>query len=292
MKYILYYKYYFCRVLDKMGLLKYFSFFFKIKVGSKRMHIPVTGGHGYYNLYPFKEAWMETLVQKCMAEREGSIIDVGVNLGQTLLKIAALNSQADYYGFEPNPVCYTYCKELLKRNKLVSFKVLPVGLSDEAAVVKLYGDNDHASGATVVDNFRNDTKRYAVIHHVPVMRGDIVLNNEPISKINFVKIDVEGAELEVIEGLQETLLKHSPLIIMEILPVYSADSPNGKMRMERQDQLLQLMFNMQYSLFLILEEEVRLQRLNNIAVHGNMGTTNYLFIPEGEEIFFKSLIVK
>lgn len=255
------------------------------------MHVPVTNGHGYYNLFPFKEAWMETLVQKCLSEREGTVIDVGVNLGQTLLKIASLNSKVDYYGFEPNPVCYTYCKELIKRNALSSFKVLPVGLSDEAAVVKLFGDNDHASGATVVENFRVNTERYVIIHHVPLMRGDVVLKEESITKINFVKIDVEGAELEVIKGLQETLLKFKPVIIMEILPVYSIESPNGKMRKQRQDQLLRTIFDMEYALFLIKEDEVKLERWNEIPIHGNMGTTNYLLIPKGEEEQFHSMII-
>ncbi|CAN5806099.1 hypothetical protein BH10BAC2_BH10BAC2_19290 [soil metagenome] len=291
MKYILHYKYYFCRVLARLGLLKYFSFFFTVRIGSKRMHVPVTNGHGYYNLFPFKEAWMETLVQKCLSEREGTVIDVGVNLGQTLLKIASLNSKVDYYGFEPNPVCYTYCKELIKRNALSSFKVLPVGLSDEAAVVKLFGDNDHASGATVVENFRVNTERYVIIHHVPLMRGDVVLKEESITKINFVKIDVEGAELEVIKGLQETLLKFKPVIIMEILPVYSIESPNGKMRKQRQDQLLRTIFDMEYALFLIKEDEVKLERWNEIPIHGNMGTTNYLLIPKGEEEQFHSMII-
>jgi hypothetical protein len=39
-----------------------------------------------------------------------------------------------------------------------------------AAVVKLFGDNDHASGASVVEGFRDNTQKYkAYIHHVPVM---------------------------------------------------------------------------------------------------------------------------
>lgn len=255
------------------------------------MHVPVTSGHGYYNLFPFKEAWMETLVQKCLTEREGTVIDVGVNLGQTLLKIASLNSKVDYYGFEPNPVCCIYCKELIERNKLSSFKVLPVGLSEDAAVVKLFGDNDHASGASMVENFRVNTERYNLIHHVPVMRGDIILKGENITKINFVKIDVEGAELEVIKGLQETLLKYKPVIIMEILPVYSVENENGKMRKDRQDQLLRIIFDMEYFLFSIKEDEVKLEQWNDIAIHGNMGTTNYLLIPKGEEENFRSMII-
>ncbi|MEP6846296.1 MAG: FkbM family methyltransferase [Panacibacter sp.] len=280
MKYILHYKYYCCRLLDKVGLLKYFSFFFSINIGAKKITIPVINGNGYFNLFPVKEAWMEILIQKCLAQRTGCIIDVGVNLGQTLLKIASFNNKVDYYGFEPNPVCYTYCKTLISRNDLHSFKVLPVGLSDEAAVVKLFGDNDHVSGATVVENFRNNSEKYPVIHHVPVMQGDVILKSESINGVNFIKIDVEGAELEVVKGLQGTLHKHKPVIILEILPVYSMESTNGKMRKERQDELQKLMREMDYVLFLIKEQEVKLERLHEIPVHGDMGKTNYLLVPD------------
>ncbi len=291
MKYILHSKYYWCRLLDKAGLLKYFSFFFTIKVGARKMFVPVINGRGYFNLFPVKEAWMERLIQKCLSERMGSILDVGVNLCQTLLKIASHNSKVDYYGFEPNPVCYTYSKELIKRNNLSSFKVFPVGLSDEGAVVKLFGDNDHASGASMVENFRNNVEKYPLIHHVPVMRGDIVLKNENIDAINFVKIDVEGAELEVIKGLQETLQKYKPVIIMEILPVYNAESVNGKMRKARQDELLKLLHEMDYILLLIKEREVKLEKLANIPVHGDMGKTNYLLVHSSGINAFTDMIL-
>ncbi len=291
MKYLLHYKYYCCRLMDKAGLLKYFSFFFTIKVGGKQTHIPVINGTGYFNLFPVKEAWMERLIQKCLSERMGSILDIGVNLCQTLLKIASYNSKVNYYGFEPNPVCYTYSKVLIRRNNLSSFKVFPVGLSDEGAVVKLFGDNDHASGASMVENFRNNIAKYPLIHHVPVMRGDVVLKNENIDAINFVKIDVEGAELEVIKGLQETLLKYKPVIIMEILPVYSAESVNGKMRQTRQDELLKLLHEMNYILLLIIEQEVKLKKLADIPVHGDMGKTNYLLVHSSEINTFTDMIL-
>ena len=37
-----------------------------------------------------------------------------------------------------------------------------------------------------------------------------------ISHVDWIKIDVEGAEFEVIEGLRDTLKKHSPRLIVEI----------------------------------------------------------------------------
>lgn len=290
MKYIKHYKYYFCRVLSKAGLLKKMSFTFSSNLNGKSFKVPVVNGYGYHNLFPYQEVWMETLVKKMLAERNGAVIDVGVNVGQTLIKIASINSSTNYYGFEPNPLCYAYCSELLKLNKLNTFKIYPVGLSSKPAILNLFGDNDYASGASLVEGFRVNTERYNIIHRVPVMPGDDILKNENLDAINFVKIDVEGAELEVIKGLTSTLSKYQPVIIMEILPVYDTNSVNGKMRKERQDELLKLLHEMNYSIYLIDERNVKLKFLEDIPVHGDMGKTNYVILQEKQIEQFKSLI--
>ncbi|MBG9377626.1 FkbM family methyltransferase [Panacibacter sp. DH6] len=263
---------------------------FTARLGDKKFKVPVVNGYGYYNLFPNQEVWMETLVKQMMQERPGAIIDVGVNIGQTLLKIASINSSTAYYGFEPNPLCYAYCSELVKVNALNSFNVYPVGLSSKAEVLDLYGDNEYASGASLVENFRVNTQKYSVIHRVPVMRGDDVLLKTNIETISFIKIDVEGAELEVIQGLKETLLQFKPPVIMEILPVYNTATENGKMRKMRQDALQRLLHEWQYNIYLIDESNVKLQFVEDIPVHGDMNRTNYVMLQAGQEKQFEKLL--
>jgi len=45
---------------------------------------------------------------------------------------------------------------------------------------------------------------------------DNVLTELKVEKVNWIKIDVEGAEFEVLKGLQNTLRKHRPTLIVEI----------------------------------------------------------------------------
>lgn len=290
MKYIRHFKYYVCRLMDKAGLLKYFSFSLAANINTKNFRIPVINGIGYYNLVSRHEGWMDVIVQRLYKERQGCILDVGVNLGQTLLKIASMGNGINYYGFEPNPVCCNYCNQLIKTNKLNSFVVFPVGLSDKASVVKLFGDNDHASGASIIENFRENKEKYPLINLVPVFTGDEILAGEKITAINFIKIDVEGAELEVLKGLQSVILQFRPVIIVEILPVYNVDRPNGLMRKQRQDELIQYMHKMNFILFLIHEKEIKLERVEIIPVHSDMNRTNYLLIPAEEISAFSSLV--
>jgi FkbM family methyltransferase len=174
---------------------------------------------------------------------------------------------------------------------LILYKIFPVGLSSKREVVKLYGDNNIASGASIIENFRTSKDRYKEIYTVHVVTGDSIFCDENINAINFIKVDVEGAELDVMLGLKETMQQFHPVAIIEILPVYTLENENGKMRKERQDKLLQFMFSLNYNLFLVNEKEINIEPLDYIPVHGDMGKTNYLFIPVGEVKNFTDLIV-
>jgi FkbM family methyltransferase len=276
-------------LLDKLHLLKYFSFYPTKKIGNHNFHIPVINGIGYGHLFSPQEEWMHTIIQKLYRQRSGCIVDVGVNIGQTLLKIASLDKNINYYGFEPNPACYFYCKSLLNSNQINTFKIFPVGLFNKSEIVKLFGSNDIASGASVENVIGR--KNFKEIHLVPVMRGDPIFSNEKIEEINFIKVDVEGAELEVMQGCKLTVERFQPIIIMEILPVYSLEKAQGKTRKERQDNLLQLMRELNYKMFLIHEKTVQLEMIDDIPVHGDMSRTNYMFIPSDQTKGFNDLLI-
>ena len=54
-----------------------------------------------------------------------SVVDVGANLGQTLLKVKRLDRRARYVGFEPNPWCVVYMEELVRVNRLEHCSIVP-----------------------------------------------------------------------------------------------------------------------------------------------------------------------
>jgi len=69
------------------------------------------------------------------------------------------------------------------------------------------------------------------------------------------------------------------------------ENENGKLRKERQDKLLQLMFSLGYKLLLIHEKETKLELIEDISAHGDMSRTNYLFIPSTEVKNFDDLLI-
>jgi len=277
MNYIKFFWYFFCHALQKIGLLQYFNFTVKKKAGAKKLTIPVINGIGYYNLVS-TESWFEELLPRIINKKKGIFLDVGVNLGQTIVKLEALDPEIAYIGFEPNPVCYNYSRKLVQKNNLTNKIIYPLGLSDKTDVVKLFGNNEIASGATIIPDFRTGAEFHKVVQIVPVMRGDEVLDGSVQKAVGLIKVDVEGAELEVLKGLEKVLLFSKPNLVVEILPVYTLASENGIKRKQRQDELLAYLKKLGYNLFLINEQDASLIQLNDIEVHGDMGRTNYLFV--------------
>ena len=69
-----------------------------------------------------------------------------------------------------------------------------------------------------------------------------------LEKIDLIKIDVEGAELEVLESIKNLIKKHKPFIIIEILPVYSKEN---KSRLDRLKKIELLIDEFSYHIHLI-----------------------------------------
>ena len=71
------------------------------------------GGIGYGNLFP-KEPWMGRTIQALLALKGGAFVDVGVNIGRTLLKFIEYGDGRLYYGFEPRNQ-YPSCRALRQK---------------------------------------------------------------------------------------------------------------------------------------------------------------------------------
>lgn len=139
-------------------------------------------------------------------------------------------------------------------------------------------DNYLASGASVLPEFRNNMDKFKKKLYVPVFKGDKILAKYPVNA-GFLKIDVEGAELEVLQGLQGFLTEQQPIIILEILPVYTLENKNGSFRKSREVELIAFLHSLNYGMYRIDEKNLSITFLKEIPIHGNMDWTNYLFVP-------------
>ena len=91
------------------------NFSIKMKFGDKVFKIPIIKGLGL-NYFEPSEIWMYSLLKTLLEIKEGLFIDVGINIGQTLIYLRSVNSFIEYMGFEPNPNCIFYLNYLIEEN--------------------------------------------------------------------------------------------------------------------------------------------------------------------------------
>lgn len=228
------------------------------------------------------EPWMTGLLAELLPKRSGVFLDVGVNMGQTLVKLKALEPERQYVGFEPNPTCVFYVQDLIRANSFSHCRLLPVGLFARDCIMSLdlFSDNPADSSASLIENFR-PTHRVHSRTFVPVFQFDglgPVLGNQ---EIGIVKIDVEGAELEVVKCLVNLIRRDRPMFLIEVLPAYSDQNAD---RISRQKELEDIFNTADYELFRV--EKTRedgfagLRRLEEIGVHGDLNQCDYVMVPK------------
>lgn len=264
-------------LLIKLKLVKRINFAGTMVIGGKKFKIPVINGisSGY------SEDWMLELLKKFTPIAGNNFVDVGVNMGQTLLKSKVVFEQSNYVGFEPNTSCVHYLQKLVAVNGIKQCEIIPVGISDTTQIIKLnyYNENEDDQLASIVDGFRPDQPVKSSVH-IPVFHGDDLTGTLPEGHNSMLKIDVEGAELEVISGLSGWIKKNAPFIIVEILPVYKADNT---FRVNRQQQLERLLASLNYKIARINKQNIQqLDLLPEIGIHGDVSLSDYVLYHESD----------
>lgn len=230
------------------------------------------------------EPWMVELLARVLRARPGVFCDCGVNIGQTLLAVKAADLTRRYIGFEPNAECVAYVEKLVAINQLSDVMIVPVGLSNEGGLRKLqlYHGTTCDPSASVVEDFR-PAQAVDAIKLVPVMRFADVEQVVSLPDLGFVKIDVEGAEAEVIASMRAALARFQPWLIVEILPCYTA---SNTARVSRQGQIEDMMRDAGYAILRILKTPAGslagLTELAEIGVHDRLDFSDYVFCPRGD----------
>lgn len=176
----------------------------------------------------------------------GVCLDIGANIGNHSLYFAKEFSSV--LSFEPNPRTF----KLLEVNACISdnIRCFPFGASKTNTFL------------TAVDNQLNvGTSRVVRDHHAPiggekslefkVRNLDEFLKDAGVKKVDFVKIDVEGHELQAIEGLRKTLARDYPPIAFE---------SNMRDNEEAQNNILDLLKEIGYTKFFEMKGAHRIDK--------------------------------
>lgn len=146
-------------------------------------------------------------------ERSEIIFDIGANIGQTSFnmistqKVKKLNPTI--YSFEPYPKTFNKLKTNIALNKNKNIKAYNLGLGTEKGTLHMMQHSPTNSGG-----FRM-TEDPANGISVPVISLDEFVSENHLSKVDFIKIDVEGFEVQVIQGAIKTIETFRPILVFE-----------------------------------------------------------------------------
>lgn len=141
-----------------------------------------------------------------------TVIDVGTNIGETLLNFAKINQDGRNIGFEPVPYLYETAKNNIALNKFENIELVNKGLSSFKEKLSFRETGENNSGGTFLTRENNAEDPCSV----EVVRLDDVVVWDGIENVSLIKIDVEGFEMEVLKGASDTLRRFRPTVFVEI----------------------------------------------------------------------------
>jgi len=156
------------------------------------------------------------LIKKYL-KREQVFIDVGANIGAiTLIASKIVGLSGKVFSYEPSSETFTKLSLNIELNKKYSSNIFlrNIGLGEKKEFKELIPD-DRAPGTFIVLNSHDVVKKSE--KEKEIVEIDMLDNdyNKLFKSIDFIKLDVEGYELQVLLGGQNCLKKFHPILIIE-----------------------------------------------------------------------------
>lgn len=180
--------------------------------------------------YIERTVWMlgeyETEVNKVFqayVNKNSTVLDIGANIGINTIRLSKLVGEKGLvYSFEPIPFNQNRFEKNILLNKIqnVQLQKFALGARNEKLFID-FNDKEENMGAV---NLRNEKTGGLPIE---VKIGDDWIQEMNIPKVDFMKIDVEGFESNVINGLAKTITRDHPTILLEWDRNYLKESGNS-----------------------------------------------------------------
>ncbi len=161
-----------------------------------------------------------TRLLRRLLERQHVFFDVGANIGyHTFLAAALLEGRGAVHAFEPWPAVFDDLQANARLNDFRCLEVHRAALADRDGERPLFlPEGPEWTTATLVPDGSG-----GACELVPAVRFDTYCGLRNIERVDVMKIDVEGAELQVLRGMGSLLSRWQPDLVLEVLPPYEAE---------------------------------------------------------------------
>ncbi|MBI1836278.1 MAG: FkbM family methyltransferase [Flavobacteriia bacterium] len=218
----------------------------------------------------------ELLILQYLINPKTTIIDIGANNGLYCYYFQEILKCKEIHAFEPIPSLFNKLNRWFKNIYLYK-----IAISDEKKITKLkipYINSVKYETRAKLDDLIEEGENKCKEIVIQTNTLDNIFDNHN-SKIGFIKIDIEGHELNAILGAKKLLLKHAPILMIEI---------EKRHHSENFEKTINLICQIGYECYffnLILKQLIPFSEYN-VEIYQNNNSTNtyyinnFFFIPK------------
>jgi FkbM family methyltransferase len=159
--------------------------------------------------------WFESEMEfwRSWLKPDMTVIDVGANAGvYTFSAATRVGAGGKVIAIEPFPACVSYLKETCRVNQFDWVKVYGAAASDRTGRVRLSIQGASELNEVIAEDVEVNPEQSV---EVSCLTLDDLIDAEHLTTVNFLKLDAEGHEINVLRGAQRLLADFSPVILYE-----------------------------------------------------------------------------
>lgn len=161
--------------------------------------------------------------------RGDTVLDVGANFGgHAILFSHLVGRKGRVIAFEPVPDSFAALQENVElRARFPNISIFPLAVGNPAAatdtvLIRVPGDDFGQASLAIQSAGSWEGESNIRQYSVSMTSLDADLSVQRLPRIDFVKVDVEGGELNVLKGAARTLARHRPLLYCEVYEKWAA----------------------------------------------------------------------
>ena len=226
-----------------------------------------------------EEKEMELL--KYFVSKDDEVIDLGANYAYYLDRLSKIVGQnGKVFGFEPVPFTFEVCEIIIKKLKLNNVKLFKYAANDKNTNLEFRLPKVDFGAISAGQSHRADRENdlkgkedyYSfndeeIIKCEAIKVDDLLFKN--LKKISFIKIDIEGAELFALKGMEKIIKFFNPVILVEIQPFFLKG-----FNITEEEIISYITNELKYDIYFY---EQKIKKLKNIT--NNLWDNNYILIP-------------
>lgn len=160
----------------------------------------------YYNLIRYGDYEpTSSFIFNSLVKKDMTVLDIGGNIGYfSLIASKLVGSQGKVYVFEPDPINFMYLRKNIEINKIENIILVNKCVSNEEGILTLYHHPKYHSCHSI---YKNISKKAKAAVKVKAITLNKMFENDD-SEISFIKMDIEGAEVSALMGMDYLLKKN------------------------------------------------------------------------------------